>query len=164
MYRLLLVLLLISCNASDTYPHKVERPENPYVPPTASDPGPTNTCVVHNDCRAGMVCIDRQCEEPVEPGDPITPPSDPYTPPSDPFIPGDPVEPGDPNVPNDDCSVGQCTFDGTYYLCLEEGYIPDPNPYCDYYTYEGCPDYMTPFIVTWPDGWEDCICIEECVP
>jgi len=187
MFRFLLALLLAGCNASPSLPHKVQ-PTDTYVHP-GGDPTSTNHCTVANDCPAGMFCnqvLGGKCVECLnedhcnlgfycnsqgqcvqgEQGDPVQP-GDSFQP-SDPGVnPGDPGwNPGDPNGGGvDTCTYGICTSDSDYYLCEEsDGTIPLENPYCDYYTYEGCPDYMTPFIVTYSDGWEDCICIEECTP
>jgi hypothetical protein len=180
MKRLLLALLLATgCSAPHSFPQKIERP---YTDPAPHEEQAPSVCHITNDCPVSMICkvATGQCVECLNEDQcplgetcsaqntciTVTPPSDPDH--GDPYIPGDPnpgdpVEPpGDPTLPPDECTVGECTPDGDYYLCEVDGDIPIDNPYCDYYTYEGCPDYMTPFLVTWSDGWEDCICIEEC--
>lgn len=180
MKRLLLAILLATgCSSPHSFPQKIDRP---YTDPAPHEEQTVTICHLTNDCPVSMLCkvatgqcveclnedhcplgytcsTSNECIQAPPQGDPN--PGDPWTPPGDPSPPGDPVEPpGDPSEPT--CHVGECTPDGDYSLCEEEGEIPLENPYCDYYTYEGCPDYMTPFLVTWSDGWEDCICIEEC--
>jgi len=159
MLRFLLLLTLLGCQAGSPLPHKVQ--------PTYTDPLPTEEqpffCHEHNDCPFGQICniFTGECSDPVI-GDPYLPDSEVY-PPSDPFLPSDPtLPPGDSIFI--ECSAGECTEvdDGTS-VCLENGYIPTNAMYCDPFTYEGCPSYLTPYEVIYEDGWWDCICLEECL-